>query len=290
MKKSVFVYMTIIFLLPLFAIGCKPPVNPVTDNINLDVCVYDSTCNDKMSLGHRGTGQYSYWATENTLAAYEYAWKMGADSIEIDARKTKDGALVIMHDGSVIRTAAGTGKIENMTLAEVKALKTRRINPDMPTQTIPTLRETLDYLKGKTLIDVDMKTDDMVSIIHEIADAGMLNAAYLAGIGSVAQAQMARSVNPSIALMPKISTLEEAEAFIDNCSPIAFFEIEYENAVPELVDYIHSRGVKIHINALNKYDLLGRAGFKTVFERGADIIQTDRLEVLVPYINSLENY
>jgi glycerophosphoryl diester phosphodiesterase len=241
-----------------------------------------------MALGHRGTGSYNLWATENTLAAYEYAWEMGADSIETDVRKTKDGALVIMHDGTVTKTAWGTGRVEDMTLAEIKALKMRRLNPDMPVQTIPTFRETLEFLKGKTLIDVDMKTDDMPAIINEIASAGMLDSAYLAGIRSLAQANLARSVNPAIAIMPNIATLDEAKAFIENASPIAFFEIEYENAVPELVEYIHSNGVKIHINSLLNYDFLGRAGFKEVFDRGADIIQTDRLDVLVPYISSIE--
>jgi glycerophosphoryl diester phosphodiesterase len=288
MKK--FTMMSVLLLIVCISgiSGCKPPQQPVTVYTTLNDCVYDPQCKDKMALGHRGTGSYNLWATENTLAAFEFAWEMGADSIETDVRKTKDGALVIMHDGSVTKTAWGTGRVEDMTLAEIKALKVRRLNPDMPVQTIPTFMETLEFLKGKTLIDVDMKTDDMPAIINEIASAGMLDSAYLGGIGSVAQANLARSVNPAIAIMPKIATLDEAKAFIENASPIAFFEIEYENAIPELVEYIHSNGVKIHINSLLNYDFLGRAGFSIVFARGADIIQTDRLDVLVPYINSIE--
>lgn len=288
MKK--FAMMAVLLLIVCFSgiSGCKPPQQPVTAYTTLDDCVYDPQCTDRMALGHRGTGSYNLWATENTLASFEYAWEMGADSIEIDVRKTKDDALVIMHDGTVTKTAWGTGRVEDMTLAEIKALRMRRLNPDMPVQTIPTFMETLEFLKGKTLIDVDMKTDDMPAIINEIASAGMLDSAYLGGIGSVAQANLARSVNPAIAIMPKIATLDEAKAFIENASPIAFFEIEYENAVPELVEYIHSNGVKIHINTLLNYDFLGSAGFKIAFDRGADIIQTDRLDVLVPYINNIE--
>jgi glycerophosphoryl diester phosphodiesterase len=270
-----------------FISGCKPPQQPLTSNTDLDVCVYDPGCREKMALGHRGSGAYNLWATENTIASYEYAWQMGADSIEIDVRKTKDDQLVIMHDSTVTKTAFGTERIEDLTLAEVKALKMRRLNCDMPPQTIPTLRETLAYLKGKTLIDIDMKTDDMAAIIDEIADEDMLNAAYLGGIGSVAQAQFARSVNPGIALMPKISSLDEAIAFVENSSPIAFFEIELENVTPELIEYIHSKGVKVHINSLGNYDLIGSLGFKIIFNKGADIIQTDRLDILVPYINGL---
>ena len=266
--------------------GCKPPQNPLTLNTNLDVCVYDPDCKEKMALGHRGTGAYNLWATENTLYAYEYAWEMGADSVEIDIRETKDGELVIMHDGTVERTTNGKGNISDMTLAEVKALKMYSVNPGVPVQSVPTFKEALEFIKGKMLIDLDLKSREIAKIISVIEETGMINSAYL-GIDSLAEAMLARSINPDTAIMPKIATLDEAREYIENASPVAFFEIEYENVTPELVDYIHSNGIKIHINSLTTYDLLGRVGFKIVFDRGADIIQTDRLDILVPYINSL---
>ncbi|MDU0341107.1 Ig-like domain-containing protein, partial [Bosea rubneri] len=60
---------------------------------------------------HRGTNPY----TDNETEAYEWAFKYGADFIEIDLRLTKDGALVSYHDDL-------PGGIANMTLAEVRAL------------------------------------------------------------------------------------------------------------------------------------------------------------------------
>ena len=46
-------------------------------------------------IAHRGSGAM---APENTLASVQLALKQGADYIENDIMRTKDGALVIMHD------------------------------------------------------------------------------------------------------------------------------------------------------------------------------------------------
>ncbi|MCU4179722.1 Ig-like domain-containing protein [Bosea sp. BH3] len=59
---------------------------------------------------HRGTNPY----TDNEADAYKWAFKYGADFIEIDLRLTKDGELVSYHDDL-------PGGIANMTYAEVKA-------------------------------------------------------------------------------------------------------------------------------------------------------------------------
>lgn len=68
---------------------------------------------------HRGASAY---APENTLTAFIMAARLGADGIELDVHLTKDGEVVVCHDASVGRTTDGEGVIEEMTLAELKAL------------------------------------------------------------------------------------------------------------------------------------------------------------------------
>lgn len=58
----------------------------------------------------------------NTFYAYERAAAMGVDVLEGDVHRSKDGVLVLMHDETVDRTTNGSGLIEDMTLAELKAL------------------------------------------------------------------------------------------------------------------------------------------------------------------------
>lgn len=68
---------------------------------------------------HRGGNTL---APENTLDAYEAAFALGVDFIEVDVRESKDGVLVANHDDAVDRTSNGTGAVADKTLAELKAL------------------------------------------------------------------------------------------------------------------------------------------------------------------------
>ena len=68
---------------------------------------------------HRGGGGE---APENTLEAFRNAQKMGMDHLELDVHATKDGELVVIHDSTVDRTTNGSGKVSDMTLAELRSL------------------------------------------------------------------------------------------------------------------------------------------------------------------------
>ena len=56
---------------------------------------------------------------ENTILAYKSAYEIGADMIELDLHMTKDGEIVLIHDGDLARTADVSGKISELTLDEV---------------------------------------------------------------------------------------------------------------------------------------------------------------------------
>ena len=55
---------------------------------------------------HRGASGY---APENTLPAFQKAFQMGSDGIELDVQMTKDGELVVCHDETIGRTSNGSG-------------------------------------------------------------------------------------------------------------------------------------------------------------------------------------
>ena len=59
---------------------------------------------------------------ENTMEAFRAAVELEVDQIETDIRITKDGELVLIHDDKVDRTTNGSGKVCEMTLAELRAL------------------------------------------------------------------------------------------------------------------------------------------------------------------------
>ena len=60
------------------------------------------------------------FAPENSIQALKNAIYFGADLIETDVRLTKDGHVVMMHDYTVDRMTNGTGRVSDLTLAEIK--------------------------------------------------------------------------------------------------------------------------------------------------------------------------
>jgi glycerophosphoryl diester phosphodiesterase len=70
-------------------------------------------------MAHRG-GR-GLWP-ENTLYAFQKAWALGVDVLEMDVRSTQDGVLVVMHDDTVDRTTDGASPIQDYTLEELKQL------------------------------------------------------------------------------------------------------------------------------------------------------------------------
>jgi glycerophosphoryl diester phosphodiesterase len=103
---------------------------------------------------HRGASAY---APENTLAAFRVALKQGADGIELDAKLSADGVVVVMHDPTVDRTTDGTGLISRLTVSELKRLDAGScFSPEFKDETIPTLEEVFEAVGGKLLINIEL--------------------------------------------------------------------------------------------------------------------------------------
>jgi glycerophosphoryl diester phosphodiesterase len=66
-------------------------------------------------------GGLGYWPS-NTLLAFGQSIKMGADVLEMDARMTKDGHLVVITRDELDKTTNGTGKVRDIALSELKLL------------------------------------------------------------------------------------------------------------------------------------------------------------------------
>jgi glycerophosphoryl diester phosphodiesterase len=62
-------------------------------------------------------------APENSIAAINHCKVIGADAVEMDARESRDGVLVVVHDETVDRTTNGTGLVAEKTAAELRALR-----------------------------------------------------------------------------------------------------------------------------------------------------------------------
>jgi glycerophosphoryl diester phosphodiesterase len=72
-----------------------------------------------LNMAHQG-GEIE--APSNTLFAFKTAKEKGSDVLELDVHATADRELVVIHDATVDRTTNGTGRIDQLTLEQVKAL------------------------------------------------------------------------------------------------------------------------------------------------------------------------
>lgn len=104
---------------------------------------------------HRAAPSHGFEAPvpENSLAALERCVALGVDLVEIDVRRTRDGHLVVMHDAKVDRTTDGKGRVSDLTLAQIQALRLKGGEHAGP----PTLEALLNAARGRILVNIDLK-------------------------------------------------------------------------------------------------------------------------------------
>src|SRR5271167_1214012 len=102
-------------------------------------------------LGHRGTRVH---APENTIAAFDICLKHGCDGFELDVRQSKDGQIVVVHDGDVNGREVATSSCEELQSASAHPM--------------PLLSEVLQRYSGTSVINIEMKVEGMGKQIAEM--------------------------------------------------------------------------------------------------------------------------
>ena len=101
-------------------------------------------------IAHRGASGY---APENTLAAFKRAIALGATFIETDLQLSRDSRFVAIHDDTVNRTTGGTGKVHDLSLADLKRLDAGAwFGSEFAGERIPTLDEILEFSKKNDVV------------------------------------------------------------------------------------------------------------------------------------------
>ena len=104
-----------------------------------------------LHIAHRGLHDLCDNTPENSLAAFRAAID-GGYAIEIDIHLTADGEVVVFHDDDLQRMCGVSGRVEDMTLAEIKALRLADTE-----ERIPTLRECLALVNGQVPLLIEFK-------------------------------------------------------------------------------------------------------------------------------------
>ena len=70
-----------------------------------------------VNYAHRGASSYE---PENTMQSFHLGLKMGANGIETDVQRTKDGVLVLFHDDTIRRVTGQDGSIQDYTYEQLQ--------------------------------------------------------------------------------------------------------------------------------------------------------------------------
>ncbi|MFV8436419.1 glycerophosphodiester phosphodiesterase family protein [Vibrio owensii] len=109
-------------------------------------------------IGHRGVaGKFP----ENTKVSVQAAIDLGLNWVEVDVQPAKDNVLVVCHDHTVNRCSNGKGRVDQMTLSELKALDFGRwFSDEFANESIMTLSELLELAAENDLnLNIEVKVD-----------------------------------------------------------------------------------------------------------------------------------
>lgn len=128
-------------------------------------------------IAHRGA---SAVAPENTFAAFQKAFDVGAEGIEFDVQIARDGVPVVIHDEDLNRLAFIEGQVSRFTSDELKKLDVgswfNRKNPklsraEFANQTVPTLVEFLEFskdYKGLLYLELKCKKNEIEPLVRAV--------------------------------------------------------------------------------------------------------------------------
>ena len=269
--------LTVLFVaIALISIGLA-----FTSNVNPDFAPLPPLKHPIAVIAHRaGRGIMP----ENTLSAIRNAIRLGVDYVELDIRATRDGQLVIMHDGKVDRTTNGTGAVKDLDFAAIRALNAgQKFDAIYKGEQVPTFDEVLALCRGRTHIYVDHKEAPIPQMLAAIKAQGMEHEVVIYnGPGALKEWKKAA---PHIPVMPSLPTVYRKPGGVAEFEKELPAEVLDGNLVEwtkELVDQAHALGVKVYVDNLGPND--NPKGFRKAIEMGVDGIQTDYPDHLIAYL------
>lgn len=244
-------------------LGKRPDIAPVLSGSGLPAPAISA---------HRS--KVSRTSLENTSNAARKALLLGVDFIEIDVRTTKDGHIVILHDGTLDRTTRSKGVMKELTLKELRAIKLKKAGGEQ----IPTLEEIAGIVSEwnaqnskKTNLYVDCKDAEPGQLLAILKKYDLHREAVF--YGSDDMLGRLRSHYPEARIMPSLRSPDEIAGKAARLKPYAF-DVNRKILNADLVKLVHGYHIKVFTDLLALHDT--SKNYKTARKLGVDAIQTDR--------------
>ena len=202
-------------------------------------------------IGHRGySGRYN----ENTATAFEKAFEHGSGGCETDVRVTKDGELVLSHNGSVVLKDGTELEVSDHTLAELTAqpLKHKRGKED---DYLCTFKTYLEIMKKHDMICfIEFKgsfTDEQIKKAFDLADEVYTLDKCILQSFEIDNLIRAHEQFPTLGIMLTYGQVTEDEREkqlqdYNTCLEMGFsIDADYSTVTPQMIEDFHSRGLEV---------------------------------------------
>lgn len=243
----------------------------------------------------------------NTLAAFKAALMQGADIIELDVSKSRDGKYFVFHPGM---ESAHLRKRKSLSLMSAKKIENLRFVNQDDCKTflgINTLEEIFDFLRGKCYINVDKFWTDIPGITECIRRCGVEKQVIVKTPVKDRYIEQIKKYAPDFMFIPMIKnedTVSEkllASGINYVGAEVLFADESAPVASSEYIEKMHSLGLMLYVNAIvyNSRDVLSAGhsddnaiikspdfGWGWLIDRGFDIIQTDWCGMLKNYMEN----
>ena len=230
-------------------------------------------------IAHRGA---SAAAPENTLRAFELAVRQGAQMIELDLHATADGHVVVIHDETLDHTTDMTGRVEHLSLAEIKRADAGG------GERVPTLDETLDLTQGRGRLYLEIKDARAAAeTLRIVRGRGLQSDVMLASFDVGLMARLGAEVrdielgvilgNPG--LNPVVRFREAFPWFALKAVNYQVLCMQVELCFGYLARRVKAAGKRLYVWTADDEPTFAR-----MIARGADGIVTNRPERLIAYL------
>ena len=228
-------------------------------------------------FAHRGASAH---APENTLAAFRLAVEQKADAIELDAKLSADGQVIVIHDQTVDRTTNGHGLVRRMPLAALRELDAgSHFDIAFHGEPVPTLEEVFETVGKSIFINVELTNyASLTDSLPEKAAAlvkkfGLEQSVMFSSFSPLALIRARRQLPevPLGLLTVKGSAGAWARGWLGKLLvPYQALHPEQGDATPILIQRAQRQGYRVHVYTVNQ-----RADLQRLFASGVDGVFTD---------------
>jgi glycerophosphoryl diester phosphodiesterase len=235
-------------------------------------------------VAHRGNSSV---APENTLAAFEAAWRAGAGAIELDVQLTADGHVVVIHDERLDATTDRVGALAGTDLATVRTADAGAwFSPAFAGQRVPTFGEVLELLSARPGVDllVELKgtwtVEEVRRVTEPVAAAGMAERVLAQSFSPetvAALQEAAPELRRGLLVMAADPDLADRgrELGVVTCNPHGLVLAQH----PDLVDRLHAAGLQVMVWTLDEPE-----HWAATVALGVDAIITNRPDRLAGWL------